>query len=65
MLRRLLAIVRRGAGLDPWDALTALGGVLLFVGLWMIYSPAALLALGGALCAIGVWGAHVWNRGRS
>jgi hypothetical protein len=63
LLRRVLeGLGRQLARVDPCDALVALGGLLLFAGLWWIYPPAALNALGAALVSLGLWAARVWNR---
>jgi hypothetical protein len=63
-LRRLLeGLGRQLARVDLWDALVALGGLLVAIGIWAIYWPAALITLGAALVGLGWWGARVWNRG--
>jgi len=43
---------------DGFDAMAAIGLILIGIGLWMIWPPAALIGIGAALLGIGLAGAR-------
>ncbi len=43
-----------------WEGTVGTGAGLAFLGLWLIYPPAACIALGIGLILFGFWGAKAW-----
>jgi len=42
---------------DPWDALAALGYLMVCGGAWWVYRPLGIVALGIGIITVGVLGA--------